>query len=266
MSKNALADIQATRPDAELAIDKVGVRGLVFPLRLRDRANGVQTVTARASLAVDLPARVRGAHMSRFVEALDAWQEDLGCQSMRRLLESLRSRLHSGRAWAKLDFAYLIRKSAPASGGSAGIAYECSVAAELKDSLIFTLGVKAPVMTVCPCSLAISAQGAHSQRAMISLRARISRFVWLEDFIELAEACGSSPVYPLLKREDEKYVTEAAFSQAAFVEDVARRAAAGLAAHPQVEGFEVEVESIESIHNHNAFAYIASGKDAPGNG
>lgn len=253
-----LADIQQEAPEFALPINRVGVRGLCFPLRLADRSEGIQTVTATAALAVNLPANQRGAHMSRFVEAIDAWQEELGCQSVARLLESLRQRMGSDHAWASFQFAYRMRKKAPKSQGAAGMAYDCSVEAELFRDLSFTLGIRVPVMTVCPCSRAISREGAHSQRAYVNMRILIERFVWLEEFIELAERSASSPVYPLLKREDEKFVTELAFSQPAFVEDVARRVAAGLRKFPQALSFEVDVESMESIHNHNAFAHIDS--------
>lgn len=253
-----LADIQKEQPAIALAINRVGVSGLCIPLRLRDREKGIQIVTAQAALSVDLPPASRGTHMSRFVEILEAWQEEFGCQSVRRLLEQLRQRLCSKRAYADFEFSYLMRKLSPLSNGSAGIAYNCSVAAELADSMRFTLGICVPVMTVCPCSLAISRLGAHSQRALVKMKIHIERFVWLEEFIELAEKAGSSPVYPLLKREDEKFVTEQAFSKPAFVEDVARRVAASLSASPSVLAWEVEVESMESIHNHNAFAYISS--------
>lgn len=263
MNMEILADIQSQQPAQAIAIDRVGVNGLCFPLRLRDKARGIQTVTAQAALAVDLPAQARGTHMSRFVEVLDAWQEELGCQSMRRLLEELKARLHANRAWADFHFLYLVRKQAPAAGAGADMAYKCSVSAWLAEQLSFTLGLEVPVMTVCPCSLAISRQGAHSQRALVKMEIKINSFVWLEEFIGIAEQAGSSPVYPLLKREDEKFVTENAFARPAFVEDVARCAAALLAAHPQVEAYSVAVESMESIHNHNAFACIASEQAQP---
>lgn len=260
LAREPLADIQREAPEVALALERVGVRGLVFPLRLRDRANGIQTVTATAALAVDLPPDRRGTHMSRFVETLDAWQEELGCQSVRSLLESLRTRLDSSYAWARFEFSYLMRRYAPTGPYGAGMAFNCSVTASLRESLAFTLGIEAPVMTVCPCSLAICREGAHSQRALVSMKVHIEHFIWLEELIELAESSASSPVYPLLKRADEKHVTEAAFAHPAFVEDVARNVAQGLHAFPGVLDFEVEVESMESIHNHDAFAYISSGK------
>lgn len=255
-----LADLQSSVPQVQIPIDRVGVNGLVFRLRLRDRETGVQEVSAKAALAVDLPADRRGTHMSRLVEILDAWQEDLGCQSMRRLLQTLRERLHATRACATFDFSYLLRRVAPVSGVSASMAHDCRVCAMLDgDNLNFFLTINVPIMTVCPCSLAISEIGAHCQRAMARVEVEIERFIWLEELVELAECAGSSPVYPALKREDEKYVTEHAFAKPVFVEDAARAIAAKLQEHPHVLSFTVRVESMESIHNHNAFAVICSG-------
>lgn len=256
-NKSSLADIQSGVPKIGLSIDKVGVKGLVFPLTLRDKVNGRQTVTAQAALSVNLPHSRRGTHMSRLVEALDNWHEELGCQSMRRLLAGIQCRLESARAFAQFSFAYLARRAAPVSGHLANQSYNCSVSAALAENdLTFTLGLEVPVMTVCPCSLAISERGAHCQRAIATLSINIDKFAWLEDFIELAEAAGSSPVYPLLKREDEKFVTEQAFAHPAFVEDVARNIAESLIDTANVKAFNVMVESMESIHNHNAFAEI----------
>lgn len=255
--RHNLADIQSEAPAIAMPLDSVGVRGLVFRLTLKDRAKGSQTVSAKASLGVDLPLDRRGTHMSRLVEALDNWHDELGCRSVRRLLAGIQERLGARRAFARFEFAYLLRRQAPRSGASASMAYDCSVSAILDgDSLSFDLGLAVPVMTVCPCSLAIARIGAHCQRALVRIRASIEHFVWLEEFIELAEAAGSAPVFPLLKREDEKFVTELAFSQPAFVEDVARAVAAALKAQPHVHAFGVNVESMESIHNHNAFASI----------
>lgn len=255
--KQLLADLQSTPPQFALAINKVGVNGLVFRLRLKDRQNGIQEVTATASLAVNLPEAHRGTHMSRFVEVLDAWQEELGCQSVRHLLENLLSRLGSQTAYAELRFDYLMPRGAPISGITANLSYPCTVCATLSgNDLTFDLEIAIPVMTVCPCSLAISETGAHCQRAIVRLQVSIDSFVWLEDLIAIAEGAGSSPVYPLLKREDEKFVTEYAFSRPAFVEDVARAIAINLTQIPQVRKYAVSVESMESIHNHNAFAVI----------
>lgn len=255
--RESLEDVQNSAPAVPLPVDLVGVKGLIFPLTLKDRAQGRQTVSARAFLGVNLPAARRGTHMSRLIEALDSWHEELGCRSVRRLLAGIQQRLAADVAVARFDFAYLVRRQAPTSGVSASMAYECSVAATLAgNELSFDLGLTIPVMTVCPCSLAIASVGAHCQRALARIRARIEHFVWLEEFIELAETAASAPVYPLLKREDEKFVTELAFANPAFVEDVARAIAAALKAHAGVKAFGIEVESMESIHNHNAVASI----------
>ncbi len=258
-----MEDVQNRAPEVALDIDRVGVRGLRLPLRVRDRAGGSQTTVASADLGVELPSARKGTHMSRLVEALEDWDEGLDRQSVQRLLESVRRRLDARRAWVRFAFPYFVRKSAPARGDAAPLAYDCAVTSELDDSgQVFILDLAVPVMTVCPCSKAISREGAHSQRALVRIRARISGFVWLEELIELAEGAGSSAVYTLLKREDEKFVTEQAFARPAFVEDVVRATASALERHPRVTDFTVEVESMESIHNHNAFARIERG--APG--
>lgn len=252
-----MEDVQNRAPEVALDIDRVGVRGLRLPLRVRDRAGGTQSTVASADLGVELDSARKGTHMSRLVEALEDWDEGLDLQSVRRLLASVRRRLDARRAWVRFAFPYFVRKSAPARGDAAPLAYDCAVTSELDDSgQTFLLDLAVPVMTVCPCSKAISREGAHSQRALVRIRARISGFVWLEELIELAEAAGSSAVYTLLKREDEKFVTEQAFARPAFVEDVVRATASALEQHPRVTGFTVEVESMESIHNHNAFARI----------
>lgn len=252
-----MEDVQNRAPEVALDIDRVGVRGLRLPLRVRERAGGVQTTVASADLGVDLGSARKGTHMSRLVEALEHWDEGLDRQTVRRLLENVRERLDARRAWVRFSFPYFVRKSAPARGDAAPLAYDCAVTSELDDSgQTFLLDLAVPVMTVCPCSKAISSEGAHSQRALVRIGARITGLVWLEEIIELAEAAGSSAVYTLLKREDEKFVTEQAFARPAFVEDVVRATACGLERHPRVTAFTVEVESMESIHNHNAFARI----------
>lgn len=254
---NVLADVQESPPEIAMEIDCVGIRGLRFPLTLRDRARGTQTCLARADLGVDLSASHKGTHMSRLAESLEAWHGILGCQSMRILLEGMRTNLGAKRAWASFSFSYLMRKNAPQGGPSSNMVYECSITGELDGATqSFLLGLEIPVMTVCPCSKAISREGAHSQRALVRMKIRIKEFVWLEDFIEMAENSASAPLHTILKRPDEKFVTELAFSRPAFVEDVARQTAARLCAHPAPLWFEVEVESMESIHNHNAFARI----------
>ena len=255
-----LADLQNTEPHFSVPLQRVGVAGLRFPLRVADREHGSQVVTATADLGISLGASQRGTHMSRFVELLNNWEEELSLQSVKSLLQNMRERLQSSSAWAKFEFVYLMFKSAPVSGGGARMGYDCAISATLDNNgLAFLLGLEVPVMTVCPCSLAISDLGAHCQRAIVNMRVAISSFVWLEEFIELAESAASCAVYPLLKRSDEKYVTETAFGSPVFVEDVARSMAVGLENHPRVLAYHVEVISMESIHNPDAFAEVMSG-------
>jgi GTP cyclohydrolase I len=257
-----MRDIQSGPPDVALAVDRVGIKNFRLPLTVRDRVLGRQHTVADVELSVDLPARFKGTHMSRFVEALSGFTGELDLVSFKTLLADVRARLEAENAHLTLRFPYFLSKSSPASGATALMDYACQVSGEFVGGKFRqTLGVDVPVMTVCPCSLAISDQGAHSQRAVVSIRCRFSGFVWLEELVEIAEGAGSSPVYALLKREDEKYVTEQAFANPTFVEDVARRVASALHEHPKVTWFRVEVESFESIHNHSAFAGIEGRND-----
>lgn len=252
-----MEDVQNSPALVPMRIDRVGVKELHLPVVVRDRRNGSQHTVAAVDMGVELPSSFKGTHMSRFVEALEDWSEELNYQSMKRLLEEVRQRLGARRAHIMFKFPYFVRKEAPASGSSGLVCYHCRLTGELAEAKpSFLLEVEVPVMTVCPCSKAISTEGAHSQRTLVRLTVRLKGFSWLEEFIEIAEEGGSSPVFTLLKREDEKYVTEHAFARPTFVEDVVRAVAIRLREHPQVTGFRVEVESLESIHSHNAFACI----------
>jgi GTP cyclohydrolase I len=255
-----MQDIQTHPAEVPVPIERVGVRGVSLPVVVRDRVAGRQHTVARVDLGVDLPADFKGTHMSRFIEALENFSEELDYQSLRRLLEDVRERLTARRAYICLEFPYFITKTAPDTGSVSRLRYDCRLTGELEQGgPEVSLEVDVPVMTVCPCSKAISAQGAHSQRALVRIAVRMNGFIWIEDFVDIAEAAGSSPVYTLLKRADEKFVTERAFANPAFVEDVVRVVAQSLAGHPLVASFRVEVESFESIHAHNAFARITGG-------
>ena len=261
-----LQDVQNSPSDLAVDIDRVGIKEFRLPLVVRDRDAGLQHTVATVDLGVDLPAAFKGTHMSRFVEALEAWREQapespvpaLDYRSMRGLLESIRLRLDARRAYVKLRFPYFRAKAAPVTGSVAPVAYDCTMTGELTEGEhpVFTLEADVPVTTVCPCSKAISRAGAHGQRAVVKLAVRMTKFEWLEEFIDIAESSGSAQVYSLLKRQDEKLVTEQAYDDACFVEDVVRRVAEKMSAHPHVGWFRVEVESFESIHCHNAFAVI----------
>lgn len=241
-----------------LAIDRVGIKNLRLPIMVRDRTKGSQHSVAAVDLGADLPACQKGTHMSRLVEALENWREELDYQSVKALLENVCERLSARKAYASFSLTYFMTRLAPVTKIPGLMAYDCTLTGELEQGKkpVFTLKLQVPVMTVCPCSKAISDEGAHSQRSMATVAVRQRGFAWIEEFVELIESSGSSPVYSVLKREDEKSVTENAFANPCFVEDVVRNIAQRLAAHPLVSWYKVEVESYESIHAHNAYACI----------
>ncbi len=257
-----MQDVQSGPSDLSLSIDRVGIKNLRFPVVVQDRANGRQNTVARVDSSVDLPGSMKGTHMSRFMQALGSWGGFLTYKSLYSLLENVCSRLDARRAHLRFSFPYFMPRQAPESGNEFLMDYDCFISGRLQDQdMQLSIGVNVPVMTVCPCSLAISSEGAHSQRATISIQAGFNGLLWLEELIEIAQNSGSSPVYPLLKREDEKRVTEEAFSNPAFVEDVVRNVASQLESHRLVTWFEVEVESFESIHNHSAYSSIKKNKE-----
>lgn len=262
-----MEDVQNQQAEVPMPIDSVGVRNMQLPITVSQRGGGSQHTVATVELGVELPAAFKGTHMSRFVEALENWNEDLSYGSMKLLLEDILYRLEARKAQIIFAFPFFIKRISPVSQASCLQGYTCRLTGELSADQpdtkpVFLLELTAPVMTVCPCSKAISDEGAHSQRADIRIALRLKGFNWLEEFIEIAELAASSPTYPLLKREDEKYVTEQAFANPRFVEDVVRNVAGSLQKHPQVTWFRVEVESYESIHAHNAYARIERNLEA----
>ena len=253
-----MQDIQNGPSDVPVPIDRVGVKNLKMPLLVQDRCQGSQHTIADVDLCVDLPARFKGTHMSRFLMVLSSWSRELNYESFRQLLSEVRQKLEAEKAILRFDFPYFYSRKSPRSGHEFAVDFSSFLCGELEGSEVkMTLGVEVPVMTVCPCSLAISEKGAHSQRALVRIKCGFRGLLWLEELIDIASDSGSSPVYPLLKREDEKFVTEYAFSRPAFVEDVVRKAAVGLDEHRLITWYEVEVESFESIHNHSAYAKIS---------
>jgi len=252
-----MQDVQNSPSGVHMPIDRVGVKGLRYPLVVRNKNDGVQHTVAQVDLYVDLPSQFKGTHMSRFLEALQAWTGVLDYHSFKQLLADVQLRLEARRSHLTFEFPFFLAQQAPQSGSPGLMQYVCSFSGELEAGKpTMYVSVNVPVMTVCPCSLAISSQGAHSQRAMVKIKARFDGLLWLEDLIGIAQTSASSPVYALLKRVDEKFVTEWAFDNPAFVEDVVRNVATQLQEHPQVHWFQAEVESFESIHNHNAYACI----------
>ena len=255
-----LYDKQSERDHRELRIDKVGVRGLRFPVQVRDKAHAVQNTVATIGLFVDLPKEFKGTHMSRFVEVLNAHGNVIHVENIRDILVQLQQKLHAATSHVEMEFPYFMSKTAPASGKESLMDYMARFDATASEQDIdFVLTVKANVTTLCPCSKAISARGAHNQRGEVTVQVRFKKPIWIEDLIAIMESSASSELYALLKREDEKAVTERAYDNPVFVEDLVRNVALKLNAHPDVTWYKVEAENQESIHNHNAYACIEKG-------
>lgn len=254
-----LVDIQASGDDRGIPLRQVGLTQLSYPMDVWDQNNKRQTVLGRFKLTVDLPHDYKGTHMSRFVEALEQHRGEMSLEIMPELVDNLRNRLDAERAHVRVDFPYFIRKRAPVSKAESSMRVDCWFVgdAEERDAQ-FTLGVSVPVLTLCPCSKAISARGAHCQRSSVRMSIRFRELVWIEELVNVAEASASAPIFPLLKREDEKWITETSYDNPRFVEDLAREVALRLRDDERILWFDVEVENEESIHTHNAFAAVGS--------
>ena len=262
-----LHDMQSRRDDRELPIDKVGVRGLRFPIQVRDRARQVQDTVATIGMFVDLPKEFKGTHMSRFVEVLSAHGNIIHVENITEILRSLQKKLNSATSHLEIEFPYFMFKRSPVSRKKSLMDYlarfDASACGAETD---FVLTVKVNVTTLCPCSKAIAKYGAHNQRGEVTVALRFKKIVWIEEVIGIVEQSASSELFALLKRQDEKAVTERAYENPVFVEDLVRNVALRLNAHPLVTWYRVEAENFESIHNHNAYACIVQppGKAAGG--
>ncbi len=255
-------DIQRLSDPRKIDIDKVGVKNIRYPIVVLDKKGGYQHTVAKVDMFVNLPHHFKGTHMSRFIQILNKYRKDIAIKNFSNILEEMKESLEAESAHLHIEFPYFIEKRAPVSGEPSLMEYMCSFLGESwKDGESFTIGVKVPVMTLCPCSKEISDYGAHNQRGIVTVRVRFRKFIWIEDLVEIAESCASSPVYALLKRVDEKYVTENAYMNPAFVEDVVRCVAEKLLKNDEIVWFSVEAENFESIHNHNAYAYIERSKE-----
>lgn len=255
-----LHDKQSERDHRELRIDKVGVRGLRFPVQVRDKAKSLQNTVAVIGMFVDLPKEFKGTHMSRFIEVLNAHGSVVHVENIPEILYAMQEKFLADTSHLEMEFPYFLVKKAPVSGKEGVMDYFARFDATAnKKALDFVLTVKANVTTLCPCSKAISARGAHNQRGEVTVQVRFRKPIWIEDLIALMEASASSELYALLKREDEKAVTERAYDNPVFVEDLVRNVAVRLNAHPDVTWYKVEAENQESIHNHNAYACIEKG-------
>lgn len=252
-----LPDHASDLDDRALAIDKVGIKSLSYPIQVLDRDNNVQHTIAEVNLYVGLPHHFKGTHMSRFIEVLNARRGEMTIRNMPEILTDIQRRLEADDAHIELSFPYFISKRAPVSGVESLMEYRCSFqATKSGEQVDFVLAVQVPVKSLCPCSKSISEYGAHNQRSLVDVEIRSSDFVWIEDVVEAVEGCASAPLFALLKREDEKYVTELAYDNPKFVEDLVRDVVIALRELPGVSWMRVSAENQESIHNHSAYGEI----------
>jgi GTP cyclohydrolase I len=254
-----MRDIQNDRDFRGIALKKVGVKGLRYPIKLKDRNNKFQNTISIVNMYVDLPHYFRGTHMSRFVEIINKHQMKIDPKHMGVLLTDLKNTLNAEVAHIEFHFPYFLKKLSPVSKMESYMSYDCSFVVSKSDKLDFIMTVKVPVHSLCPCSKEISDYGAHNQRGFVTISIRNTKMIWLEDLIEIAENSASTPLYSLLKREDEKYVTEYAYNNPKFVEDIVRDVALKLDSVSEIFWYKIEVENMESIHNHNAYACTERG-------
>ena len=259
MENKSLADVQSIHDSRGIDIQRVGVKNVEIPLNIIEKSGQQQMVTANATLSVDLPKQFKGTHMSRFIEILNQWQsKKLLSLDLEGCLKETIDKLEASNAYLKLDFKYFIDKESPVSKIIAPMGYRCIFEGTLIEQVFeFYLSVYVPITTLCPCSKEISDYGAHNQRSVVKVKLSYApdQIIWIEDLIDLIEPTGSSPVYPILKREDEKFVTELAYNNPKFVEDVIRDLVVKLRKIDIINWFEIECEAFESIHNHSAWAY-----------
>jgi len=255
-----MQDVQNQKDHRKIPIDKVGVKNIRYPITVLDRTNGTQQTVASINMYVNLPHQYKGTHMSRFIELLSQYS-NINLRSLPDILQAMKAKLNAESAHIEVVFPYFLNKSAPVSGAHGLMEYNVAFRGMLNGrGLDLVVEIKVPVTTLCPCSQEISDQGAHNQRGLVSLAVRFKRFIWIEDLISLVESSASSEVYSLLKREDEKFVTERAYANPMFVEDVVREVSRKLDSDPNIVWFSVDSENFESIHNHSAYAFIERDK------
>lgn len=256
-----LKDTQNEADHRNIAIDRVGVKNLRYPVQIKDKARELQNTVATVTMAVDLPHQYKGTHMSRFVEVLNAHGPQLGVRDISQIPRELLDRLDAKQAHIEFRFPFFLEKKAPVTGAPGMMDYEVTFEVNADGGEIdFVVKVDVPVTTLCPCSKAISARGAHNQRGVVTYSVRFHEPIWIEDLVRLVEKCASSELYSLLKRPDEKVVTERAYDNPVFVEDLVRNVAARSNEQENIYWYRVEAENFESIHNHNAYAMIEGGK------
>ena len=257
----AIPDVQSSEDRRKLAIDQVGIKAIRHPIRVAERSGGVQHTIAIFNMYVGLPHQFKGTHMSRFVEILNAHEREISVDTFKTMIDEMVERLEAQSGHIEMIFPYFVNKAAPVSKVKSLMDYEVTFAGEIaKGEKCFKMKVVVPVTSLCPCSKRISDYGAHNQRSHVTIAARTKGFVWIEELIDYAEKHASSELYGLLKRPDEKFVTERAYDNPKFVEDMVRDVAAELNRDKRIEWYQVESENFESIHNHSAYALIERDK------
>lgn len=257
-TQTPLVDVQSTPDGRRIPIDRVGVRKVLYPITLSERDNGSQDTVGSFTLTVDLPQEFKGTHMSRFLEVLGEHNHDISSNTIPNVLAKLRERLNAETSYLDVQFTYFRERKAPVTGKVGMMGYECGFSASGGKIEDFVIHVVVPVTTLCPCSKEIADRGAHNQRGYVraSVRPNGHGVLWIECIIDLIEACGSAPLYPVLKRPDEKFVTEQAYDTPRFVEDMVREVSLAFDGEPRIRSYEIEVENHESIHAHNAYACV----------
>ena len=261
-----MADVQGSADTRRIAINKVGIKAIRHPVKIAERpladgAASVQHTIATFNMTVSLPQEFKGTHMSRFVQILNAHEKEISVESFHVMLKEMIERLEAASGHIEMRFPYFINKAAPVSGVNSLMDYEITFIGEIEaGETRFKMQVLVPVTSLCPCSKEISEYGAHNQRSHVTVTAETADFVWIEELVELVERQASCELYGLLKRPDEKYVTERAYDNPKFVEDLVRDVAAALNGDARVISYVVEAENFESIHNHSAYALIEHDK------
>jgi len=257
-----IPDIQSTEDTRRIAIDRVGIKDIRHPVVVRDRSGREQHTVANLSMYVGLPHNFKGTHMSRFVEILNNHEYEITVESFKRMVSETTRNLEAENSRVEMNFPYFVRKSAPISKVESLIDYNVSFIGEINDGeTVLAVKVVVPVTSLCPCSKNISDYGAHNQRSHVTVSVQIRSFIWIEEIIDMVEKVASCELYGLLKRSDEKFVTERAYDNPKFVEDLVRDVAIQLNKDDRVASYTVESENFESIHNHSAYAYIEKVKE-----
>ena len=258
-----LPDTQNSEDTRRIPIQKVGIKDIRHPVVIRDRTGGDQHTIANFNMYVSLPHNFKGTHMSRFVELLNKNEYEITVQSFKRMVSEMTELLDAKSGHVEMSFPYFINKTAPVSGVKSLMDYEVSfIGEQLDGTSAVTIKILVPLTSLCPCSKSISNYGAHNQRSHVTVTARIKDFIWVEEVIEMVESVGSCELYGLLKRPDEKYVTERAYDNPKFVEDIVRDVAVKLNKDERISAYTVESENFESIHNHSAYALVERDKQA----